>query len=522
MAPEELDCGAMTNLVLIMSDQQRADSLGCSGNRCARTPNLDALADRGASMLNHFTPNQICSPSRATLFSGRYARHHGLTRNGIALPPDLALISNDLSRAGYQTYGVGKFHFQPILAPAEYAMPDSDAFWSLPESESWHGPFYGFDRVGIVIGESAASTRGGHYAQWLNNTAPEAANLYLPEHALSPRATDLDEVWKCAVPEGLHYNAWIADQACDFIDRMNGGDPFFLFVSFPDPHHPFSPPAPWCDLFDPDTVPLPSYVPGELDLMPGYIRDNRSAGRQSEEDGKGYLEYLLDPGLPREQGFIEATHRFSVDTIRQAIAHTYGMVSMIDRCVGRIIAALTSKGLIDDTVILFTSDHGELLGDHGLIRKGPAPYRQLLQVPMVVSGPGIVPGARCQMTSHLDIKATILELLGLSGDRGDGMSFADVLRRVDAPGRTRLFAEYHPRAFPDQYNQTILNSEWRLTIYPRRPDWGELFDWRTDPNEHRNLFFDSAYASIRKQLSRTIERDWPPASEAGLEAIAVY
>src|SRR5262245_44250600 len=113
---------------------------------------------------------QICSPSRATLFSGRYARHHGLTRNGIALPADVPLISHDLARAGYRTYGVGKFHFQPILAPAQHAMPDSDAFWSLPESESWRGPFYGFERVDIVIGESAASTRGGHYARWLKRT----------------------------------------------------------------------------------------------------------------------------------------------------------------------------------------------------------------------------------------------------------------------------------------------------------------------------------------------------------------
>ncbi len=510
----------MTNVIVIMSDQQRADSLGCLGNRIARTPNLDALASRGAVLQRHFAANQICSPSRATLFSGYYARHHGLTHNGIALPEDLKLLTHDLKAANYRTHGVGKFHFQPILAPAEYAMPDSNAFWSHPMSQRWRGPFYGFDTVDIVIGESAVAAQAGHYAAWLARTEPKSIDLYLPENALGLRPNDLDEVWKCAVPEALHYNSWIADRACDFLSEVNGR--FFLFVSFPDPHHPFSPPAPWCDLFDPAGMLMPDVVPGELDVMPSYVRDTGIDEAESCEDEKSYLQYLLDPGPPREQGFMQATTSLSEQTIRQIIAHTYGMVSMIDCCVGRIIATLTTRGLADDTIILFTSDHGELLGDHGLIRKGAVSYRQLLQVPMIIAGPSIAPGPRVQLTSHVDVRATVLDLLNVSGNRGDGLSFAPLLRQPTMEGRSKLYAEFHPRTVPDLYNQTLINGNWRLTIYPGRLDWGELFDWQNDPGEHKNLYFHSAYASLRNHLIQEITSDWPPRPKAGLKPLAVY
>jgi len=141
---------------------------------------------------------------------------------------------------------------------------------------------------------------------------------------------------------------------------------------------------------------------------------------------------------------------------------------------------------------------------------------------MIIAGPSIVPGPRDQLTSHVDLRATVLDLLDLKGDRGDGVSFAPVLRQPAAEGRTELYAEFHPRTIPDLYNQTLINGDWRLTIYPGRPDWGELFDWQSDPGEHRNLYFDSAYGSLRNQLIQEITRDWPPSAEAGLRAIAVY
>ncbi len=505
------------NIILIMTDQQRADSLGCTGNPVVKTPNIDTLAARGAVFRQHFTPHQICSPSRSTLFSGLYARNHGLTRNGVALPGDLPLITHDLKGAGYCTHGVGKFHFQPILAGPEHAMPDSNAFWDLPESENWNGPFYGFDTVDILIGESVSATEGGHYAQWLNKTAPEAAALYLPENALEPQVEDMDEVWKSAIPSELHYNTWITDRACDFVLTQDKEQPFFLFVSYPDPHHPFSPPAPWCDMYDPSDVPAPALKPDELSAMPSYILDG-----DREESGKSYVDFLRNPGPPREQGFMQTTTRFSDTSLRQAIAHTYGMVSMIDDCVGRLIAQLETCGLTDDTLIVFTSDHGELLGDHGLIRKGPSPYRSLLHVPLIMAGPGITPGERDTITSHLDLRATLQDHLDLRSQPTDGHSFMPLLSKPDASSREALFAEYHPRTRMDTYNQTLLTEDWRITIYPGNPEWGEMFDLRKDPGEHVNLFFDPEFSARKQNLIERMEHEFPPAAQAGGPSLATY
>ena len=512
----------MTNVILISTDQQRADSLGCYGNRLARTPHIDELAGRGATFISHVTPNQICSPSRATLFSGRYARHHGLTHNGIALGEHVRLLTHDFKDNGYATYGVGKFHFQPILAPAEFAMPDSNAFWQKPEAENWNGPFYGFDSVDILIGESAVAARFGHYANWLKRTAPEAAELYLAENALEPRPADLDEAWKCAVPEHLHYNSWVADRACNFIDEKGADGPFFMFVSFPDPHHPFSPPAPWCNMFDPAQMPTPAVANGELDLMPAYIA--RGEGESEDEDGSdtSYFEFLLNPGAPREQGFMQTTSHISTDTMKLVTALTYGSVAMIDNCIGRILAKLDDAGLGDNTLILFTSDHGELLGDHGLIRKGPTPYRQLLQVPLIITGPRVKPGIRSQLTSHVDIRATLQDYLGFPTDSGDGISLSSLLQDPEAEGRDVQFAEFHPRAVSEQYNHTLITPDWRLTIYPLHEGWGELFDRKADPNEHHNLFHDERHRHVRDELWRQLNRRWSPAPDAGGRSIAVY
>ncbi|WP_170332559.1 sulfatase family protein [Ruegeria arenilitoris] len=505
------------NVILIMTDQQRANSLGCTGNEHVRTPNIDALAQRGAVFTKHFTPHQICSPSRSTLFSGQYARSHGLTRNGVALPEDLQLITHDFQAVGYKTHGIGKFHFQPILAGPEHLMPDSNAFWDLPESEGWRGPFYGFDTVDMLIGESVSATEGGHYARWLETVAPGAADLYLPENALEPQSGDIDEVWKSAIPFDLHYNSWITDRACEFLSENDGSDPFFLFVSFPDPHHPFSPPAPWCDMYDPADMPMPAHIPDELAAMPSFLRDG-----DNDEKDKSYVDFLRDPGPPREQGFLQTTSKFSDDSIRRAIAYTNGMISMIDDCVGRIMAQAEQQGRLEDTVVIFTSDHGELLGDHGLIRKGPSPYRSLLQVPLIVAGPGIEPGERNGTTSHLDLRATLQDYLELKYQPTEGVSFAHLMTHSDGSGRQEFFAEYHPRTRMDTYNQTVMTDEWRVTIYPQNPNWGEMFDLRNDPGEHVNLYFKEEYRGKRDEIIEKLSQRFPPAADAGGVSLATY
>ena len=366
------------NFVVLCTDQQRADSLGCYGNTHVRTPNIDALASRGVCFDDHLTPNQICSPSRGTMVTGLYPRHHGMTTNGRTLHDGLATLPGLLSRAGYATHAVGKLHLQPILADASLGYPESVPFWNAGLGTGWCGPYFGYDTVEFVIGESLLATEGGHYAKWLRTHHREAAALYRPEAALDPPPQDLEQARTSGVPDALHYNTWIADRALEFLDRCE--PPFLLFVSTPDPHHPFSPPLPWADLFDAADMPAPQVVSGELERMPDYVRARLPT------------DWIDNDATPVEQGGMTVTDAIAPASLARAIALTRGMEAQIDHQFGRVLAKLDEMRIGDETIVVFTSDHGEFLGNHGLLHKGPPPYRDLCRVSFVMAGPGAPQG----------------------------------------------------------------------------------------------------------------------------------
>ncbi len=201
------------------------------------------------------------------------------------------------------------------------------------------------------------------------------------------------------------------------------------------------------------------------------------------------------------------TDNISDGSMRQAIAYTYAMIEMIDDGIGRILSSLDSRGLTDNTIILFTSDHGELLGTHGLLHKGPPPYRQLTEVSLLLKGPGITAGRTIDtLTSHIDLAPTFLELAGieLDGNEFDGVSLKPLLNGKGGIYREYDLGEYHPTTRPEIYNQTIRTEHWRLTIYPCNPEWGELFDLDSDPEEHLNLYHTSSVNSVRKELENIL------------------
>lgn len=437
----------------------------------------------------------------------------------MALDPEIPTLPSILSAVGYRTYGIGKHHLQPILAPDHFMMPESEAFWSRQESVGWKGPYYGFEEVQFVIGEADKAAQAGHYANWLRERDPEGYCQLKADAALEPPPTDLDEVWKCALPAELHYNQWIAQQAVDIIHQTE--EPFFLFVSFPDPHHPFSPPRPYCDLFDPDEMPMPIGSEGELEKMPPYYQTIFRPGN------KGILKSYWESEAEEEQGFLLDIANISEASLRRAIAHTYGMVTMIDDCVGKIMAALEDNNLYSNTIIIFTSDHGELLGDHGLLHKGPPPYRQLREIPLLIKGAGLPSGRQFDMlSSHIDITPTVLEMAGISSiSRGfDGRSLLPLVKENEARQvvRDALFGEYHPRSPQKLYNQTIQTERWRLTLYPENPSWGELFDLHRDPHECNNLFDDENHKSIIEKLREQLLKSLPPNPETSGKRIAKW
>ncbi len=507
------------NFVFICTDQQRSDSLGCAGNQIARTPNIDSIAERGMRFTRHITPMQICSPSRATILTGLYPRHHGLAMNGMALPDSVPTLTSMLQAAGYCTHGVGKQHLQPLLAPASYAMPDSRAFWDSQESEGWSGPYYGYQTLDLLLGESDTAFLAGHYANWLRQYHPSSLHLLEPTSAEQAPPSDLDEIWRSAMPVEQHYNTWITDRAADFLAQPGRDQqPFFLFVSYPDPHHPFDPPGHYADRYDPQTVPIPAVTDEELKSQLPYYTE-------LYPKGDGFRELYWAGRTDLEAGSMITTKGISDDSMRRAIAYTYAMIEMIDDGVGKILRTLSHQNLIENTYIVFTSDHGELLGDHGLLHKGPPPYRQLTEVSMLMQGPGIPESVSTEaLTNHIDIAPTLLDLCGAKYNEGqfDGVSMKPLFSESRDSFRTWNFGEYHPSAKPDLYNQTINTDKWRLTLYPSHPEWGELYDLEKDPNERMNIFHEPAVESIKGELSDILGREFPPQPEVDNEWICKW
>ena len=510
------------NIIFICTDQQRSDSLACTGNPVSRTPNIDSIAEHGLRFSRHNTPMQICSPSRATMMTGLYPRNHQLIMNGMALNPQLPNLPSLLAQSGYQTHGVGKQHLQPILAPEHRRMPDSRAFWRTEASKTWNGPFYGYQSVDLLIGESDTAAIAGHYAQWLQKQDPSAKELLKSSNSEMTPPADLDEIWRSSMPVDLYYNTWISDRAIEFIEnqKQSKDKPFYLFVSYPDPHHPFAPPGKYADRFKPEDMPLPRNDPGELDRMPDYYRT-------LWPKGQGFRKLYWAAHQDMEAGSMMTTEEVSDQSMQMALAHTYGMIEMLDDGVGRILDTLNKHQITDNTIIIFTSDHGELLGTHGLLHKGPPPYKQLTEIALLMQGPGIPQNTVTdQLTNHIDLMPTLLDLTGIKTQyqdlQIDGKSMQAIFDGSCDVHREYDFGEFHPSANPLLYNQTIRTRQWRLTIYPKNAQWGELFYLIDDPEEHLNLYFEPEFEKIKNTLAAVLAKEFPPQDEVSNELICKW
>lgn len=441
------------------------------------------------------------------MLSGLYPRHHRLVMNGMALPVDVPTITSTLAAQGYRTHGVGKQHLQPLLAPPELKMPDSRAFWELPDSKGWNGPYYGYQTVDLLLGESDTAHLAGHYADWLKFNHPESIPLLLPASAPEPPPVDLDEIWRSAIPEEHHYNTWITDRAVTFIEqRSDNSRPFFLFVSYPDPHHPFDPPETYANRFAYQDMTAPRISQEERRHQLPYFD-------KLYPKGAGFRELYWSARSDLEAGSMITTDSITDKSLQLAIAYTHAAIEMIDYQVGRLLKSLARAAITNNTVILFTSDHGELLGDHGLLHKGPPPYRQLTEIACLIQGPQIAPGSTVDsMTSHIDLAPTILELAGIRDHNHnfDGISMMPLIEDPTASLRNYDFGEYHPTAHRDLYNQTVRTDKWRFTLYPEHPEWAELFDLDDDPDECLNRYAKPDAAEVCSKLREVLMEHFPP------------
>jgi arylsulfatase A-like enzyme len=479
------------NILFITSDQQRGDCYGFEGRKI-KTPHLDAMAREGTRFSACITPNLVCQPSRASILTGLLPYTHGVSDNGIDLDPAVgeAGYAGAFARAGYRTAYIGKAHFATSHTFKATGTPECRQSEQDPD---WMGPYMGFQHVELVVeGHNhwppMKPPFGQHYERWyhMNGRGDELTRLY---NTRLPPETDAMQTWHSALPVAFHNSTWIGDRTIDFL-RKKSEKPFCLWASFPDPHHPFDAPEPWSRLHHPDEVDLPPERALDLERRPWWHQASL-VGRPQIED--------------RLRKFREEYSRIPVQAdaqLRALIANYYGMIALIDHNVGRIVLELENLGLQSDTLVVYSTDHGDWLGDHGLILKGPMAYEGLLRVGLLFQGPGIPNGKIvADPVSTVDLPATFADFAGV----GFSSPHSKSLRKlIQSDGETRDFAysEWDLRASRSGVDldlRTVRTQRHKLTL-ELRSGAGELYDLYDDPYEMQNRFNDPGIAVIQKNL----------------------
>jgi uncharacterized sulfatase len=480
------------NILLILTDQQRRDTLSCYGSSAfTQTPHLDRLASEGVRFDRAYCTNPVCTPARASIFTGLYVSRHGAWNVGMTVPPQ-PFVSDALTAAGYRTHNVGKAHFQAFFCDPSKSIES----WQTdnPHYPDFRGPYYGFQTVELALGHSRFGL-AGHYGVWVRSQVTEAEFKRFQNPPMLSEFTFGGEGYDWDLPVRLHNSTWTADRTIDFLQKHDASkQPFFLVSSFQDPHHAHTVPKDYTNRVDPAKVPLPDYVEGELNDKPPHFREARE-GRLEKSDVRGDF-WVAGQGPGAD------FRRVSERDARVGRAYYHTMVRLMDEQIGRILDCLRERNLFDDTLVIFTTDHGELLGDHGIWMKGPFHYEQLLCVPTIMSWPnGIGREGRATgaILSHVDLAPTILAATGAAAHGPmDGVDALPLMRGevpsirssaliecVDDPRKLRL--------------KTIVTRDRKLTWYCGE-DFGELYDLANDPAERANRWSDPSYARDRQEL----------------------
>ena len=413
------------NILLIHADQHRYDCLGAYGNTDVKTPHIDGLARDGVLYENSFCAHPVCTPSRYSLLTGLYIHQHlGLT-NRSTLPPGIATLPGLLKEHGYRTVAVGKMHFTPT-------------YLDLGFDEMWLAEQHGDGRY------------DDDYHRWLASEGL-CDRLDLLDQVAEYRKNAPRSYWDSfgALPSDLdekhHSTTWIGDRAIESLDRWTEGSNF-LMVGFIKPHHPFDPPEPWDAMYDPN----------ELSILPGWT-ENLIHG----DDGRGHFPCCQLTEL----------------SLRRVMALYYATISQIDYHVGRMIGLLKAKGLYDNTIIVYTSDHGDYMGYHHRILKGYRMLEPLTRVPLIIKYPGHAhpPSRDGRLVNNIDVTPTLLSAVGLALPRSmPGMNLLDLNTRPDF-----VFAETE--------SEYMVRSRTRKLLLHCDPDKSAFFDLEHDPLELENL-----------------------------------
>ncbi|MEM6552073.1 MAG: sulfatase-like hydrolase/transferase [Planctomycetota bacterium] len=455
------------NIVWVCTDQQRGDSLGCTGNPYAETPVLDALAAEGALLTRVISSHPVCMPSRASMHTGTLPLRHGVVCNGITLPrreagdheraSHAATLADHLLEQGYHTRCIGKLHLQAHQPGIEHGLRESYAMWASGTNDDWTGPLYGFEHLEMSEGHGAQP--GGAFLPWLKAKDPAAAARLLDTSTWPERPCSMGQVRASPIPTRCSATHWVAERAEAFIESDAATErPFFCWLGIPDPHHAWQPPAEVAERFaDRDF----------LQPATGPKRNAVACWRTCEGMGDALANYTDAAAC------LAAVRRY-----------TDAQNAVIDEAVGRVVDALKRRGLWEDTVFFFGSDHGEFLGDFGRVQKVDASCRSLSHVPGVMWDPsGGVSGRVDNVCGGVDVGPTLCRSAGVPWDVADGRALQD-----GGTGRALV------QCVGNGTGKVRANYSWwteheRLTWHPETDEL-EYYDHREDPDELVNTAGD--------------------------------
>ncbi|HEX7038295.1 MAG TPA: sulfatase-like hydrolase/transferase [Pseudomonadales bacterium] len=502
-------------ILLITTDQMRYDALGCNGGLVARTPAVDALAASGINYRRAHNQSVVCMPARATIITGQHVATHGVWMNGVSLPPDDPTIAGWLHRHGYRTALIGKAHFEPWLAPPE-------AFYENRMARAGEfGPHRGFEHMELA---NHFITGHAHYDVWLEREHPEAiGELYpmitpdLQQNTASRGETGAVQIWPAAVPRELYHTDWVAERTIAWLDTLGADEDWFVWMSFPDPHHPWDPPASERHRIDWRDVPLPDLYPGSAEKAAALL-----AGKPKH--WLGYFDGSLWSNLESPRGFRPCD--LTPDQIREINAFTHIENELIDEACDRVLSYLDRRGWTAETDVIFTTDHGELQGDYGLLFKGPYHVDALMRLPLIwrpAPCAGVPAAEVTAPVGHVDLASTFCRIAGIEAPEwveGQPLPISDEQARVQR--RERVITEWESVHGPVQLKlDSIYRDGWLCTPYSAGSLYegteGELYDLREDPGATANLWDDPARQRLKAELVADLRDHLPPPRTPRLE-----
>ena len=460
------EASAKYNVLFITADQLRFDALGCSGNPAARTPAIDRLAAEGVRFESMFVQSPVCQPSRAAFMTGRYPRNHGVKWNGSALNENELTMLEHFKRNGYVTAMIGKHRIRQQRFAQAIDVQAADNIRRVWRKEREDGDY------------TVEPGQENEFEAYVRSRGYE----YRTGYALPNFRSNLGTV-PSSLPEDCHLDAYVGMKGAEFLRSRDGGEPFFLWLGFYGPHHPYVPSGPFARMFD--SIPLPPMRRSPFDLA------------------KKPPEYRMfcESDRHKFRGFLSA----SEEKLNKMRAAYYGMVSQLDRQLGLVLEALEETGQADNTMIVFLSDHGDFLGDHGIPGKAPFLLDCMLHVPCILRVPnGKRGGAVRGLAESVDIFPTLCALAGIDIPRhvqGFDLSAAvlDPQRRLVAC-REEIYAEAVDK-------KCIRTQRWKYVHYPCKP-YGELYRLDEDPHELDNVHdeYPEVVREMRERYYAVLDR----------------